>query len=91
MDGMPRFATLEPTRVQETSLEIGPNGMSLDLLRAVYRSSSISLSVRLRAAIAALPHESPRLQVTAQINDQSFAEILDRRLKKMEAMKLVEA
>jgi hypothetical protein len=67
-------------------IEIGPNGMSIDLLRAVYRSASIPLPVRLRAAIAALPHEVPRLAVTALVNEQSFAELLERRLKKMEAM-----
>src|SRR5258707_14639166 len=64
-------------------LEFPPNGQSIDLLRAVYRNPSIPLPVRLRAAIAALPHETPRLAVTALVNEQSFAELLDRRLKKM--------
>jgi hypothetical protein len=67
-------------------LEFPPNGQSIDLLRAVYRSSSIPLPVRLRAAIAALPHEVPRLAVTALVNEQSFAELLERRIKRMEAM-----
>jgi hypothetical protein len=44
------------------------------------------LPIRVRAAIAALPHEVPRLGVTALVNEQSFVELLDRRLKKMEAM-----
>jgi hypothetical protein len=64
-------------------LEFPPNGMSIDLLRAVYRNPSIPLPVRMRAAIAALPHETPKLAVMGLVNEQSFAEILDRRLKRM--------
>jgi hypothetical protein len=71
--------------------EIGPNGMGLDLLRAVYRSSSVELSTRLRCAMACLPFETPKLLATAIVNEGSFAELLDRRLKRMEEMKLVEA
>jgi hypothetical protein len=71
---------------KENLIELGPNGMSIDLLRAVYRNPSIPLPVRIRCAVAALPHEVPRLAVTALVNEQSFAELLDRRLKKIEAM-----
>jgi hypothetical protein len=67
-------------------LDFPPNGMSIDLLRAVYRNPSIPLPVRIRCAVAALPHETPRLAVTALVNEQSFAELLDRRIKRMEAM-----
>jgi hypothetical protein len=38
----------------------------------------------MRAAIAALPFELPKLAVTAVINEQNFAEVLERRLKNME-------
>jgi hypothetical protein len=70
--------------------------MSIDLLRAVYRNPSIPLPVRIRCAVAALPHEVPRLQVSALVNEQSFAEILDRRLKRIKEIengngKLIEA
>jgi hypothetical protein len=75
---------------QAMALQLGPNAISLDLLRAVYRSPSLPLPVRLRAAIAALPHEVPRLMVSAQVNENSFAELLDRRLKRIEEMKLIE-
>jgi hypothetical protein len=71
---------------KETPLDFPPNGQSIDLLRAVYRKPSIPLPVRIRCAVAALPHEVPRLQVTAQVNEQSFAELLERRLRKIEAM-----
>jgi hypothetical protein len=71
---------------KESPLEIGPNRQSIDLLRAVYRNPSIPLPVRIRCAVAALPHEVPRLQVSALVNEQSFAELLDRRLKRINEM-----
>jgi hypothetical protein len=71
---------------QANALQLRPDATSIDLLRAVYRSTSLPLPVRLRAAIAALPHEVPRLAVTALVNEQSFAELLEKRIKRMEAM-----
>ena len=62
-------------------MEIGPNGTSLQLLQTVYRNPSTPLSVRIRCAVAALPFEFPKLAVTAVMTDQSFAELLERRLK----------
>jgi len=41
----------------------------------------------MRAAIAALPFESPKLAVTAVVSEQDFATLLDQRLKRMEAMR----
>jgi hypothetical protein len=61
-------------------IEIPPNGNSLDLLQAVYRRSDLPLTTRMRAAIAALNYELPRLQVTAQISENDFAALLDRRI-----------
>jgi hypothetical protein len=71
---------------KEDQLNLGPNAMSIDLLRAVYRNPSIPLPIRIRCAVAALPHEVPRLAVTALVNEQSFAELLERRLKRMAQM-----
>jgi hypothetical protein len=68
-------------------IEIPSDGISLDLLRAVYRNPSLALSTRMRAAIAALPHEVPKLAVTAVMTDNDFATLLDRRLKRIEEMK----
>ena len=67
--------------------EIGPNGMGLDLLRAVYRNSSVELSTRMKAAALCLPYEAPKLAVTALISESDFASVLDRRLRHLEEMK----
>jgi hypothetical protein len=57
-------------------------------LKAVYQNPEVPLPVRMRAAIAALPFETPKLAVTAQVSEGDFATLLDRRI---ERMKLVEA
>jgi hypothetical protein len=85
MDGLPKFANVqnERPRLQEATFEIGVNGMGLDLLRAVYRNSSVDLSIRMRAAALCLPYETPKLAVTALITDTDFGMLLDRRLENL--------
>ena len=51
----------------------------------------LPLSVRMRAAIELLPFTHPKLAVTAMVSEQDFATVLDRRLKRIEEMKLLEA
>ena len=63
---------------------------ALIFLQACYRNPSLNLTTRMRAAIAALPFESPKLAVTAVVSEQDFATVLDRRLKRIEEMKLLE-
>ena len=75
---------------KQQEIEIPPDGISLDLLRAVYRSNQLPLTTRMRAAIAALSFESPKLAVTAVVSEQDFATVLDRRMKRIEEMKLLE-
>jgi hypothetical protein len=84
-------AVLDRIEKRQQEIEIPTDGISLDLLRAVYRCSSLALTTRMRAAIAALPHEVPKLAVTAVVSEQDFATVLDRRLKRIEEMKLIEA
>src|SRR6516225_9182417 len=86
------FANLFEDKKQQ-EIEMPADGISLDLLRAVYRSNQLPLTTRMRAAIAALPFEVPKLAVTAVVSEQDFATLLDRRLKRIEEMraKVIEA
>jgi len=63
----------------------------LTFLKAVYMNVELPLSVRMRAAIELLPFTHPKLAVTAVVSEQDFATVLDRRLKRIEEMKLIEA
>ena len=68
-----------------------PERLKLDALRylqMIYRDPQLSTAVRMRAAGLALPFESPKLAVTAVVSEQDFATVLDRRLKRIEEMKL---
>jgi hypothetical protein len=56
---------------------------SLEFLQAVYCNDQLPLSTRMRAAIAALPFEVPKLAVTAVVSEQDFATLLDRRLARI--------
>jgi hypothetical protein len=51
---------------------------SLKFLQAVYSDPDQPINRRMRAAIAALPYESPRLAVTASIAVDGFAKQLER-------------
>jgi hypothetical protein len=64
---------------------------SLEFLQAVYCNEDVPLSVRMRAAIACLPFETPKLAVTAQVSEADFATVLDRRIKRLQEMRLLEA
>ena len=82
-------AVLDQIEAQQ-EIVLAPNGTSLDLLKAVYRRSDLPLSTRIRAATAALPHEHPKLAVTAVVNEGDFADQLERAVERSR-MTMIEA
>src|SRR5262249_37672075 len=75
------------------ALQLRPDGNSLEFLQLVYRNPSLDLSVRMRAAMSCLPHEAPKLIATAIVNEGSVADLLDKRIKRLQEieMKTIEA
>ena len=91
-DWTPDFVKIAPRSIEDDDpLKLNPNAMSLEGLQAIYRNPALPLTTRMRAMMAAVPYESPKLIATAIVNEGSFAELLDRRLKRIEEMKLIEA
>ena len=82
-------AVLDQIEAQQT-IELAPNGTSLDLLQRVYRNPSLPLMTRMRAATAALPHEHPKLAVTTVVNAGDFADQLERAVERSR-MTMIEA
>ena len=77
------YAIPEPDEPQSQKLD------ALRYLQMIYRDPQLSTAVRMRAAGLALPFESPKLAVTAMVSEQDFATVLDRRLKRIEEMKVI--
>jgi hypothetical protein len=65
--------------------QIGQVETAHELLKAVYRSPLIPLAVRMRAAMAAISFESPKLGVSVLINDADIAVRLDKAIARMNA------
>jgi hypothetical protein len=59
----------------------------LSFLQTVYMDAELPLTTRMRAAMAILPFIHPKLAVIAQVQENDLAELLDRRLRKIEEMK----
>jgi hypothetical protein len=75
---------LDKIEVQQAkALRLRADATSLELLQAVYRNEAVPLHTRIRVAIACLPFEAPKLAVTAVVSEQNFAEVLERRLKRI--------
>src|SRR5262249_48896137 len=83
-----------PMEYKEAEPLVFFNGNALDFLQSIYRDPTQQQYTRMRAAIAALPFESPKLAVTTMLDGKSFAELLEARMqryKKLEATKQIEA
>ena len=65
---------------------IGPYTDPKEFLQQVMAAVELPLSQRMRAGIELLPYIHPRLAVTALVNEQSFAELFERRLKRIDQM-----
>ena len=91
-DWMPAFAKLPKRREPEVDdpLKLDDKALSLDGLQAIYRNPGLPLTTRMRAMIAAIPFESPKLLATAIIDERDFATLLDRRLKRIQQQRLLE-
>jgi hypothetical protein len=65
-------------------IDLTPSETSLSFLQKIYRSPAQPMSRRLRAAMAALPHEHPKLGIvaTANMNGETFAGMLDRAIER---------
>jgi hypothetical protein len=83
---MARFATIanEP---REKKVRFLPGQRDPKVfLEAVVADADLCLRERMRAAVELLPYIHPKLMVTAQVSEQSFAELLEKRIKKFEQM-----
>jgi hypothetical protein len=72
-------ATALAELADDGSIEVPPGASSLAFLQAVYRSTEQPMVRRMKAAIAALPYEHPRLAVTVALDGaESWAAQLQR-------------
>jgi hypothetical protein len=86
MDGLVDLSVVTKTEEAELPEGIG----ALALLQLVYRGEVELSAQQMRAAIEALPFEVPKLTAvaTAELNGNSFAELLDRAIARSEGSKL---
>ncbi len=85
LDPLPR---IEPALEFEDAPAIGSAGSSLEFLQAVYSDPAQPMSRRMRAAIAALPFERPKLAVVASLDaGPGFAARLEAAIAKTAAMR----
>jgi hypothetical protein len=84
-------AVLDRIEAQQAVAVIDVPTDALGFLQLIYRNINVPLSIRMRAAALALPFESPKLAVTAYIDDCNFADRLEQALvRSAKAMKVIE-
>jgi hypothetical protein len=79
----------EPKRSVEEPEALPDDVLALPLLQMAYRGKVMLSPQQMRAAIEALPFETPKLTAvaTAELNGNSFAELLDRAIDRSERSK----
>jgi hypothetical protein len=89
-DWMPAFARMSerPEKPRESDIDqileaLPYDHTALQLGQALYRCRSLSWRERWHIGKHILQFESPKLGIQAVVNEQSFAEILERRLRHM--------
>jgi hypothetical protein len=82
----------ETLRIDREGIEDEPRS-ALDYLQDVYRGRRQADPWRMRAAVAALQFEVPRLGViaTTSINERDFAALLDRAIERSNGARVVKA
>jgi hypothetical protein len=79
-----------PIEYKDEEEVISFNGSALDYLQSVYRDPTREPYVRMRAAIAAIPFESPKLHATATVQlGLDFASKLERAIQRSANVRLV--
>jgi len=81
------FNPLEPVGLprEEVGPEVGEATSSLALLKAVYADPLQPLHRRMRAAIAALPFEHPKLAIVANVGP-SYADALEEAIRRQRSI-----
>ena len=77
-------AVLDRIEAQQ-ALTVGPTTTALDYLQSIYRNPMEPTSVRMRAAMAAIPFESPKLAVTTILDEGDLADRLERAILRSQA------
>jgi hypothetical protein len=84
---MSDFSEMEYQSGDAEPFELAPGETSLSLLQKIYRSPRQPIVRRMRAAMAALQHEHPKLTAMAidSMDGASFAAKLDRAIARSQA------
>jgi hypothetical protein len=63
-------------------IELPEDATSLHFMQAIYRNPAQPMTRRMRAAVAALPFEHPKLAVTASLNNEGFAAQMEEMVRR---------